>query len=344
MRQRRPSVVEVAAVLLSVAMGPSIASAGTECTVRLFPPGADEAWRLAAKDVEDAAHALPSGSTDCAEIAIEVAKDRASVTLVTRDGRRAVRPVGSPRELAPTVEALFVTLPAPTPASSGTPPPVDATPPREEPASPPAAAPTLPAVDRTLPNAFMIGASVGGRLGLPGAFASPGIAAHAGGHVGHWELAIRGEWNPISSVLGSGVPPGFRSTQFLFGLSGGRREQIGTVPIAFGLFGGAGHFAWTSPSTGQTEQQGGSEGNVDENTGNNEDNQDAALIEGSKLEPRAGLYAGTWFPRIGSLRVRPEILLDVVVSRLGRTLATESGVALPWWSLAIAVGVEGDIR
>ncbi len=197
---------------LILAAGATITAAGSaaadECIVRLFPPGADDPWRVAASRLEERVRSLPSASTDCREIDVEVTGDKATVTFITRDGRHAIRDMSTPDELVPTVEALFVTLPpAPTRAE-----PITITPPITPPiVQPPVAmhAPIDPLPDQERHVTFLFGLEGGARFGFPGVYASPALGGFAAVGVRRWELGVRSLWSPVYTTLGTAQPDGF---------------------------------------------------------------------------------------------------------------------------------------
>lgn len=302
------------------------------CVVRLFPPGAEDAWRAATKRLEERIRTLPQASTDCREISVDVAEGHASLTFVTRDGRRAVRAVSSPDELVPTVEALFVTLPPAAPP----PPPASATtssvPPRlaEAPAS------SANPVDQSGP-AIVLGVAGGARLGLPGAFAAPTVSVGAGVTIGHWDIALRGEWDAANAVLGSSPPSGFHVSGWSAALTAGRREPIGGAALTLGVLAGLSGVAWEVPDTSQSNAQG--------TSGNGSQSSGTSATTGSKIEPRVGLYFGAAIPRRARIRFHPELFADVVASRVGSPLALDPAFpSLPWWSAGLTLGVEWELR
>ena len=134
---------------------PARANDPEPCAVRLSPPGTAEAWRGAAQRLEQRMRTLTQPSTDCHDISLEVAESQATLTLVTLDGRRAVRAIASPDELVPSAEALLVV------------PPVVA----EEPVAPTRVA-AVPAEDNM---SLVLTAAGGMRLALPGDYVSPTV-------------------------------------------------------------------------------------------------------------------------------------------------------------------------
>jgi hypothetical protein len=64
----------------------------------------------------------------------------------------------------------------------------------------------------------------------------------------------------------------------------------------------------------------------------------------SKAEPRVGAYVGILFPRRSRFHVRSELSVDVVASRIGRSLSIDPALpALPWWSVLASVGAEWEV-
>ncbi len=100
-------------------MGALFASvpAAASCPLELVPTEAPAAWKTAAQAATQ--RLAGSGSYDCGSVEIAVRPTGgALVTFITTDGRRAVRALLAPEELAPTLDALLVTLPPDPPAGA----------------------------------------------------------------------------------------------------------------------------------------------------------------------------------------------------------------------------------
>jgi hypothetical protein len=84
--------------------------AASPCTILVVGDGpAPDPWQEAARGLVDWARA----SEDCASVRVVVQRNGARLIYETRDGREAVRQVGAPSELGPTLSALGETgLPA----------------------------------------------------------------------------------------------------------------------------------------------------------------------------------------------------------------------------------------
>ncbi len=331
--------VRLPACLTAALVGLAAPAAADEpaCAVRLFPPGADDAWRKAAIRLDERVRTLPEASTDCQEIDVDVAEGRASLTFVTRDGRRAVREVASPDELVPTAEILFVTIPAAPP-----PPVAISLPPSPPPAvvtvrAPLPPAPPSPAAPEHHGPSFLFHVSGGARFGLPGVFASPALAILAGLTVSGWDFALRGQWDPAHASLGPTLPDGFRLTSWAVAASVGRREGLGPVWLTYGLGVGASHLSWQFPVALPADNSQGDGQNPSPPA-------QVAMVSGDKTEPRLGVYLGVSVPRRSPIRFRPEILCDAILSRMGRGLEIDPTIPpLPWWSTALSLGVEGEL-
>jgi hypothetical protein len=283
--------------------------------------------------LDERVRTLPRASTDCREIDVDVATVGASLTFVTRDGRKALRAVASPEELVPTAEALFVTLPP-------SPPPPDASASSAAPA--PLAAPPRADVDRAFPRvekegtAVVFGASAGGRLGFPGPFASPTFSMMMGLVLSRWELGLRGQWDVAHASLGSPLPDGFRFSSWALLASIGRREPLGAASVSYGALAGVSYSIWAVPIPPNANGQG--------TVGNGENTSQDTVSTRTRTEPRAGLYFGASVPRRSWIRFHPEVVADAVVSRMGEGLVIDPSVrSMPWWSTTLSLMVEGEV-
>ncbi len=297
----------------------------------MTPADAPGAWREAARAEQERLRSL-TAHVDCGAIGIEVAGEHGFVAFTTRDGRQAIRPLRSPDEIGPLVEALLVTLPAETGASDV--------------AEPPTAPTSSTPVDRAPPQPvpttarFVLHAEGGGRVSSPGSFASPSIGASAGALVGAWDLSAFGRWDP-AYVLGAGAAPqGFAMSRYAVGVTAGRRAALGGTSFLFGLSTGIAvtSESWADPNGQSTGTQPmGSQG-----TGGPTGNQNNGTAGGgSAAEPLAGVYVGVVFPRRSPLRLRSELSAEAVASRIGRTLSIDPVLpSLPWWSASASVGIE----
>jgi hypothetical protein len=51
------------------------------------------------------------------------------------------------------------------------------------------------------------------------------------------------------------------------------------------------------------------------------------------------------FPRRSSIRLRPEVSVELVASRIGRTLTIDPALPpLPWWNGAATLAIEWEVR
>jgi hypothetical protein len=288
------------------------ARAESQCAITLTPDEASKEWRAAVASLRaDLRH---EADGDCRAIAIDVSADPAFVVLTTQDGRQAVRRIDSPEDLRPLVDALLVTLPAPSTsdaiASTGQHPETAAAPPIDHAQS---------AADKAM--YLVVQADGGARVSAPGGFASPSFGARLGAVFGRWELACTGQWDPAHTLLSGGTPAGFSMSRYAVGVAAGRRLLLGESTIALGLTTAVAVVSEVGidnggPSAGQT---GGA----------------------TSAEPLVGAYVAFVWPHRSSLRFRSELSGDAVASRLGKTLVMDPSLpALPWWSATTTLGVE----
>jgi hypothetical protein len=303
---------------------PDPAGAVGSCAVSLIPADASDAWKESSRELELRLRAMRPAASDCSAVEVHVTENHAAVLVfTTRDGRQAVRKIGSPSDLVPVAEMLAVTVPSSVPGPVT---PIAAASVEHAPQPPPA----LPASEGAH---VLLGVRGGGRLSSPGGFASPSIAVSAAVAVGRWELGVAGQLDPATVLLGGGAPNGFQLSSFGVGASVGRREPVGPLALVAGgtlgvaIMNEAGATATAGPgATG--EGQGTGEG----------------ASGSSRAEPRAGGYVGIVFPRRSSLRFRSELSGDVVASRIGRARIIDPALpALPWWSVTASIGAEWEL-
>ena len=304
------------------------------CPVSVAPPDAPSSWVEAARVAQDRLR-LVAPRSDCRAIGIEVEGDRALVSFTTRDGRRAVRPLRSPDEIGPLVEALLVTLADDTPTPAVAESPISSATASSVEGQPP---PAGGAPDRTV---LLFGG--GGLVGSPG-LASPSIGAGVGTLVGAWELSGFGRWEPSYVLVNRGAWPSFSMSRCTVGLTAGRRAQLGGASFALGLRAGV---AVTSedgsdpsgPSSGGGS--GSSSGSGGPSRGGPGGGAEGAA---STPEPLAGAYVGFVFPRRAAVRVRPELSVEAVASRVGRTLRLDPSLpSVPWWGASASIGLEWEV-
>jgi hypothetical protein len=305
--------IAFAAGLLASAPGLALA----QCPVELVPPDAPAPWSNAARSAER--RLATATAEDCASVEIAVRPSGgALLTFITTDGRRAVRALMSPDEIAPALDALLVTLP-PEPTRS------------EQPQAP---APQLvqtpvqtsPVQTQTISSSpspppevhFILGAAAGVRLGLGGPYLAPSFVGRPSGTFGPWEIAGRIEWNPRYAYLPGGLPPGFFFWSYKIGLQLGRRDSVGKVTFGYGLDLGV--------------------ATVREEADDAPDGSERAV---DTSQPRAGAYARLIAPRAGTARATFDLGFDVALDRFKKGASSRNDVpTLPRVGIMFTAGVE----
>lgn len=283
-------------------------AAGTPCHVSVMPSG-NPAWEQAARDVE-AKLAARSRPGDCGSAVVEVQGGGARLVFTTSDGRRAVRQLARPAELAPTLEALLVTGSIATPEEPGAHPAPLPTPIRDR-------APARPAPSHVAPAqhaAVHFGASAGARVGTH-SLVTPVLDAFGSLSLERWELGVFGQWEMGYHELVNEADPRQRSSGLAAGISVGRREPLGG---SVSLLGGA--------QLGLAA--------LDEEVVEHNPTQ-------SRAEGRLGAYVGAVVPRRGETHFRAELVGEIVPNHIGQTPESSTGQPLmPWWATTLTVGVE----
>jgi hypothetical protein len=287
-------------------------------------------WQAAA--VELSSLGLTDG--DCASIQLNVTEERAALRFVTADGRRAQRTLRSPDELASTVAALRVTLPA-SEASRSEPRLSD----MEAPAVTPVkaarhskAAPPLVTVDGPIkgysPDPQVLGILFalqgGARAGTDlrsQALVSPALDGSAALLLDRWELGVTAAWESRYNRVTINVLSSQESGSLALGISVGRRQPLSAVDLLAG-----GRLSIAALSNYQTSWSGPA-------------NDSLPPEETSAVEWRMGPYVGVVLPRAATLRFRADLRADLVAhGNLGGAPAT------PWWGIAGFLGVEAGAR
>lgn len=291
--------------------------AAASCPLELVPAEAPAAWRTAAQAATQRLAA--SGSHDCGSVEIAVRPTGgALVTFITTDGRRAVRALLAPEELAPTLDALLVTLPpdppAPEPAPAAPAPTVDAAAPPEPMRAP---APTTRPTTAAPEVHFILGGAVGLRMGFGGVYATPDAALRASGTFGAWELGAIAEYAPYYAYLPGGTPSGFWLWSFIAGVQAGRRESLGNWNLGYGLgFGVA---------------------SVHEEA----DDTDGSGKVADYGQPRTATYVRLSFPRRARWRGVVELTLDAVLGSVKKRATVRNDVPdLPRFGATLNLGIE----
>jgi hypothetical protein len=305
---RRRVACHVGACVLAM---PTFARAA--CPLELVPADAPPAWASAARAAER--RLATSATEDCGSVEIAVRPSGgALLTFITTDGRRAVRALLSPEEIAPALDALLVTLPPET-SPPAEPPATPSAP--GEPSAPPAATPAAPATSAPEVH-FIVGGSSGVRFGFGGAYLSPAFALRPSGTFGPWELAGTVEIDSSYTYLPGGVPPGFKHWSFVAGLQLGRREALGKIALGYGL--GLGVAAVRQEA---------------------DDGSDAEEKAVSIAQPRASLYARLVVPRSASLRATFDLGLDAALGKFRKKASLRNELPeLPRWGILVTAGVE----
>jgi hypothetical protein len=298
-------------------------AAEPDCTVTLEPADVSSEWRNAVRVAQE--HLRGGATGDCRALTISVAGDHASVLFTTIDGRRTLRSIEAPSDLAPLVDALVVTWPREDAARARVP-PVPAAP--EPPAPAGEGHASAPTSGGSIRLAFR--GAAGARISSPGAFASPSFGLGAGFVIGPWEVSAFGVLDPLHALLASQRPTGFTLSRYAVGVAVGRRVVVGPAAVAAGL----------GTSVAVTQEAG----------SDNRDNSGAQLGDAqaggaSAAEPLAATYVGFIYPRGSSIRLRPELSAEIVASRIGRTLTIDPSLpALPWWNGAATLAIEWEPR
>lgn len=287
------------------------------CAVSVTPVDAPSRWWAAARSAQERVRHF-SPDAGCKAIGIEAIGDQAMIAFSTRDGRQTLRPISSPEEIGPLIDALVVTVPAEA-----------AVPPIPVPSEDTSGDVETPADgrpgDRQDTARMVFHAAAGGRMSSPGGFASPSVDMTAAMLVGAWEVAASGRWDPSYSLLHP-APQAFTMSRCAVSAVAGRRVVAGGAAIAFGL------------STGvSVTSEAGSEGR-------NQPAGDARAAGNSAAEPLLGTYLGLVYPRASQLRLRSELSGEVSALRVGRTLTLDAPLPpLPWWSALASVGLEWEV-
>jgi hypothetical protein len=259
--------------------------------------------------------AWPKPDRDCRELSIQAKDAGALVTITTRDGRRASRPVNSPDALIPIASALSVSI-----ASS---PAVDIAPVSPEPASPPAPQPERGGASvRRASLAPIIGAFGGGRVGTPGGWVAPVVRLAAGVELGSFEVAVFDDWQYW--LAAQDAPPAFHAWSMRGGVALGARQPVGTFDLVGGLTLGV-TFVEERAEKRETK---------DDGTVEIKDEHAAAV------EPNVGAYVGTAFRLLPELRFRAQLEADAPANRLGATRELDSDLPpLPAFHFGLVLGV-----
>lgn len=267
------------------------------CEVEVRGVG-DQAWAEALGELRAQAEQAPE--SDCALIRVEIDGGAARLTFKTRDGRMAERQVADPRDLAATVDALYVTGPAePVPVQPQS---------RDEPEpARPSAGPAGRAavIAHPTPIFALLGGARGGASGL----VSPVLRGSAALELDRWELAILGGLDVHYENARSTDAPPSNTGAVIAGVGVGRREPAGPLTLL-----GSGQFQLAMLS----------------------DEPDSREKSTGRAEVRLAACAGVVAPARAPLRFRADLGFEVVPHGSG---ANDPRLT-PWWALSLLLGVE----
>lgn len=295
-----------------------------DCHVDLRGGGVD--WQAATRALSSSGLAL----ADCASIVLVVDRRGARLTFVTRDGRRAERPLQHPDELSSTVAALAVVGPSEVPACASAPPPgahhggkqVVAT---NAPQRKVAAAITLAS-----PLELIFGLGAGARGGAHGLW-SPVMSGLTALVLHRWEVGVTAAFDVRYTDLRRPVQPAWSSGAMVLGVGVGRRESltgdlwwlVGARLALAALTEGAQKEIETSAGEGQDEVR-----------------RHIGLFEG-----RVDGYLGLVAPVSTGLRLRAELTMGLVgigrrIEQRGTAGALVDLHITPTWAVGLWLGLE----
>jgi hypothetical protein len=176
--------------------------------------------------------------------------------------------------------------------------------------------------------ALLFTAGAGARLGSSRAYTSPSLLARVGASLGRWEAHTYAQWDVDYAALGGDEPEPSRLSALDFGIAAGRREPFGFAALVYGVQLGVYRVSWDAPAP-PAQGAGAAEPSV--------------IIlgtpQGTRTEPRLGLYAGLALPRATAIRLRPGAAFDLSPTYMGKT-HDELGGPVLWWSVALTLSVE----
>ena len=289
------------------------------CPLHVEPPLPVTVWNDKAHEVESFLSGKNELQHDCRSIRIEVQREgNALLTFTTTDGRIAVRLLHSPEDIAPTVEALLVTLPVekalevPAPAKPS-PARIPETPPNKKPSTS-----TLPLTTSTSPR-MLFGVFTGGRFGFDSSVFAPVVGLQALMQLAPWEIGMGAELNPLYMLLAQSAPAGYAMRSFEGNFLVGRRFVNG--PRVFRLGGSLG----VGLVREETDADPAVKGRV---------NIDA-------IQPRVGFYGGMLGPRQGPLRFYMGMYGDVALWGLRENGTIKRNLPnLSRFGLGVSLGME----
>lgn len=298
-------------VILALATGggiPAVAASDRgECRVLLYPAQAGAQWISATRALDAQLRQSAPGDRDCVEVVVNAAPERATVAVLTRDGRRAERSLEGAEELAPTVEGLIVTvLPESQRAGQG-----------QVTASPDA---TTTAPRKRL----LLGAAGGARLSLPGKMIGAVLDVTAGVTWSAYELSLFGGWNP-----GLWMPANENTAHIPYalemGAGAGRRQHFRLADVIGGLRAGGIRAAGVWGPEGATLMG------------------DDSTPFPFRFFPFVGAYTALAFSPSSVVRVRPQLIFQWLPTAASYGNTLPPGASIPSWNLTISIGAEGGI-
>ena len=313
-RTTRTSLFAASRALVAIAVGlvgfrSSRCFADAHCSVRLSTDTVDAAWVEAARDAERRlGHAGP-----CGILELRVAGASASLTLLTADGRRAVRELAEASELAPTVEAMLVAF---DPDISSTRHSLSnavaiEVPRNEAPRDDATHAPESPSRPT---NSVVLGGVAGVRAG--GNLATPVVGAFGAITSGAWELGVAGQWEMSYGSLDGQAARPWGASGFAGSVAIGRRENVSSLLDLRAGVTLAGAMLHQETHHQHPEQW------------------------LTRADARLGAYAGVLLPRRGIVRFRAEAAIDFVPIT-GQTLSASPDLPpLPTWGASLMLGAE----
>jgi hypothetical protein len=277
--------------------------------------GVNASWMAAARDATQQFHNTSQG---CVTIELHSLGDSTELVLTTADGRRTVRQLVEPFEVAPTVRAMLVSFDdVPVPSSvhlsadagfrGGS-----------SNSSQADLLESMPAEHAQTPQKravnVVLGGSVGARTG--GKLATPVVGAFGALHSGAWELGITGQWEISYESVGADASRAWSASGLAAGVTLGRRQTLWSrVDLRAGI----------SLAGAMLHQE----------THHQRPEQWLTRADG-----RLGAYAGPVLPLYGVFRLRAEVAVDFVPLQGQGQTAAPGIPPLPTWAAALNLGVE----
>lgn len=327
----RGTLEALAVVAAGALVAPPAGAAAPVCPI-VLDDTRGEGWQTAvSRAAARLAELARKSQVDCRSIEVHPNAEPPEVVFVTGDGRRAVRSIASPEELADAVDALAVTFmvqeaePAAEPTSGApdeTPPPVAAKPEVTKPA--PAVAAATPAPPSTQPpvtpqpDALPTELELVGEVGFRGGRSTGSPIISGGGtlELGRFEFGIAAQWETgyvgFEEEAADGKSASGVGTRLQLGA---RLHQSSALRVSMGVSLGA----------ASVELTGG-------------ESPPAARSDDS-LEARLGAYASARTPGTGRVGMRAGVAGEWTPS----SLRTNEASPLPTFTLLGTLGFEVDV-